>query len=166
MLESTTYKLARSLKKRFGEVEGVTDKDFVTNSYHVPVFEEINAFDKLEKESKFQELSPGGSISYIEVPDMNGNVEAILALIDFMYEHNIYSEINTKLSKCFNCGGTHVEIVKDENGKRIWECQDCGERDIENMHVVVRICGYLGSVDRGVNEGRMGDIEARVLHLK
>lgn len=166
MLESTTYKLANSLKRRFGEVEGITDRDFVTNSYHVPVFEKINAFDKLEKESKFQELSPGGSISYIEVPDMSGNVEAILALMNFMYEHNIYSEINTKLSKCFSCGGTHVEIVRDDNGKRIWECQDCGERNIDNMSVVVRICGYLGSMDRGVNNGRLGDIESRVLHLE
>lgn len=167
-LESTTEKLSKSLKRRHGIIEGVTDKDYITNSYHVPVFEEIDAFTKLDKESVFQELSPGGNISYIEVPNMQGNIPAIISLIQYMYETNLYAEINTKIDHCMECGyDGEIQMVKNEEGKRIWECPNCGNKNQKTMHVLRRLCGYLGEVAKnGANQGRLGDIEDRVLHLK
>jgi anaerobic ribonucleoside-triphosphate reductase len=165
-LESTSGRLAEALKKRFGEIENITDKDFVTNSYHVPVFEEINAFDKLSFESEFQELTPGGSISYIEAPNMEGNIEGILSVIKFIYDNIMYAEINMPIDHCNNCGSDlEIPIIRDEEGKRVYECRVCGERD--NITVIRRVCGYLGNISKnGANQGRLADIEARVLHLK
>lgn len=166
-LESSTYRLARLLKKRFGIIEGITDRDYITNSYHVPVFEEIDAFTKLSKEAVFQELSPGGSISYVEAPNMQGNIPALISLLQYMYETNMYSEINTKSDYCEICGfDGEMHIVKDENDKRIWECPNCHNTDQKRLSVVRRLCGYLGNVSKnGANQGRLGDIEDRVLHL-
>ena len=166
-LESSTYRLARLLKKRFGIIEWITDRDYITNSYHVPVFEEIDAFTKLSKEAVFQELSPGGSISYIEAPNMQGNIPALISLLQYMYETNMYSEINTKSDYCEICGfDGEMHIVKDENDKRIWECPNCHNKDQKKLSVVRRLCGYLGNVSKnGANQGRLGDIEDRVLHL-
>lgn len=166
-LESSTYRLARLLKKRFGIVEGITDRDYITNSYHVPVFEEIDAFTKLSKEAIFQELSPGGAISYVECPNMQGNIPALMQLLKYMYDTNMYSEINTKSDYCEVCGfDGEMHIVKNENNKRIWECPNCHNRDQKRLSVVRRLCGYLGNVSKnGANQGRLGDIEDRVLHL-
>lgn len=164
-LESTTYKFAKCLKKRFGEIEGITDKNYVTNSYHVPVFENINAFDKLALESKFQKLSPGGAISYVEVPNLNDNIDIVIQLMQFIYENIMYAELNTKSDYCSKCGyDGEIKIVTDENsGKLIWECPKCGNRDKSMMNVSRRTCGYIGT--NFWNQGRTQEIKERVLHI-
>lgn len=141
-IESTTYKFAKCLKKRFGVIEGITDKDYITNSYHVPVFEKINAFDKLAIEAKFQKLSPGGAISYVEIPNMNDNLEAVVQLMQFIYENIMYAELNSKSDYCMACGyDKEIKIVTDASGKLIWECPACGNRDQNMMSVARRTCG-------------------------
>lgn len=164
-LESTTYKFAKCLKERFGEIEGITDKNYITNSYHVPVFENINAFDKLALESKFQKLSPGGAISYVEVPNLNDNIDIVIQLMQFIYENIMYAELNTKSDYCSKCGyDGEIKIVTDENsGKLIWECPKCGNRDKSMMNVSRRTCGYIGT--NFWNQGRTQEIKERVLHI-
>ena len=163
-LESTTYKFAKCLQKRFGIVEGVTDKSYITNSYHVHVTEPIDAFTKLSFESKFQALSPGGAISYIEVPNMTNNIEAVLSVIDYIYDHIMYAELNTKSDYCQVCGyDGEIQIVEDDNGKLIWECPNCGNGDQSKLNVARRTCGYIGS--QFWNQGRTAEIRDRVLHL-
>ena len=163
-LESTTYKFAKCLQKRFGIVEGVTDKSYITNSYHVHVTEEIDAFEKLRLESKFQKLSPGGAISYVEVPDMQNNIEAVLGLMEFIYENIMYAELNTKSDYCQCCGyDGEIEIVTDDDGKLVWECPVCHNRDQSKMNVARRTCGYIGT--QYWNQGRTQEIQERVLHL-
>ena len=159
-IESTTYKFAKCLKNRFGEIEGITDRDYVTNSYHVPVFEEIDAFDKLRIESKFQKLSPGGAISYIECPNLTNNVDAVIEVIKFIYDNIMYAELNTKSDYCQNCG-YDGEILIDENME--WYCPNCGNRDHSTLNVARRTCGYIGS--NFWNKGRTQEIKERVLHL-
>lgn len=162
-LESTTYRFAKLLQKRFGVIEGITDRSYITNSYHIHVTEKINAFDKLAFESKFQNLSPGGAISYVEVPDMQGNIPAVIALIQFIYEHIMYAELNTKSDYCQGCGfDGEIQIVK-EDGKWIWECPVCGNRDTTKLHVARRTCGYIGT--QFWNQGRTEEIRDRALHL-
>ena len=163
-LESTTYKFAKCLQKRFGIIKGVTDKNYITNSYHVHVTEEINAFDKLKLESEFQTLSPGGAISYVEVPDMQDNIEAVLKVMQFIYENIMYAELNTKSDYCQVCGyDGEIQIVTDDDGKLIWECPHCHNRDQNKMNVARRTCGYIGS--QFWNQGRTQEIKERVLHL-
>ena len=163
-LESTTYKFAKCLQKRFGIIEGVTDKNYITNSYHVHVSEPINAFDKLEFEAEFQKLSPGGAISYIEVPDMQQNIPAVLSVMQFIYEHIMYAELNTKSDYCEICGyDGEIQIKEDESGKLIWECPNCGNHDQDKMSVARRTCGYIGT--QFWNQGRTQEIKERVLHL-
>lgn len=163
-LESTTYKFARCLQKRFGMIEGVTDKAYITNSYHVHVTEQIDAFAKLKFEAQFQELSPGGAISYVEVPDMNNNIEAVLTVIKYIYDNIMYAELNTKSDYCQVCGfGGEIRIVNDEHGKLVWECPNCGNRDQSKMNVARRTCGYIGT--QFWNQGRTQEIKERVLHL-
>lgn len=164
-LESTTYKFAKCLRKRFGVIEGITDRDYVTNSYHIPVFENINAFDKLLIESKFQKLSAGGAISYVEVPNLTDNIEIVIQIIQYIYEHIMYAELNTKSDYCHVCGyDKEIEIVTDENtGKLIWKCPQCGNTDQRKMSVTRRTCGYLGS--NFWNQGRTQEIKERVLHI-
>ena len=163
-LESTTYKFAKCLQKRFGIIKGVTDKNYVTNSYHVHVTEEINAFDKLKLESEFQTLSPGGAISYVEVPDMQDNLEAVLKVMQFIYDNIMYAELNTKSDYCQVCGYVgEIQIITDEDGKLIWECPHCHNRDQNKMNVARRTCGYIGS--QFWNQGRTQEIKERVLHL-
>ena len=164
-IESTTYKFAKCLKKRFGVVEGITDRDYITNSYHVPVFEEINAFDKLALESKFQKLSPGGAISYVEIPNMNDNLQVVIQLMQFIYENIMYAELNSKSDYCMTCGyDKEIKIITDEkNGKLVWECPQCGNRDQSKMSVARRTCGYIGS--QFWNQGRTQEIKERVLHI-
>lgn len=164
-IESTTYKFAKCLKKRFGEIEGITDKNYITNSYHVPVFEEINAFDKLALESKFQKLSPGGAISYVEVPDLTHNIPIVIQIIQFIYENIMYAELNTKSDYCSVCGyDGEIKIITDERtGKLIWECPKCGNHDQNKMSVARRTCGYIGS--QFWNQGRTQEIKERVLHI-
>lgn len=164
-LESTTYKFAKTLQKRFGVIKNVTDHNYITNSYHVNVREEINAYDKLAIEAKFQRLSPGGAISYVEVPDMSDNVPAILDLIQFMYDNIMYAEINTKSDYCMVCGyDKEMEIVEDEeSGKLFWRCPNCGNTNQDEMCVARRTCGYIGS--QFWNQGRTQEIRDRVLHL-
>ena len=163
-IESTTYKFAKCLKERFGIIEGVTDKNYITNSYHVHVTEEINAFDKLKLESEFQELSPGGAISYVEVPDMKDNIEAVLAVFKYIYDNIIYAELNTKSDYCQVCGyDGEIEIIENEDGKLYWECPNCGNTDQNKMNVARRTCGYIGS--QWWNQGRTQEIKERVLHL-
>lgn len=164
-IESTTYKFAKCLKKRFGEIEGITDKNYITNSYHVPVFEEINAFDKLALEAKFQKLSPGGAISYVEVPDLTHNIPIVIQIIQFIYENIMYAELNTKSDYCSVCGyDGEIKIVTDERtGKLIWECPKCGNHDQNKMSVARRTCGYIGS--QFWNQGRTQEIKERVLHI-
>ena len=141
-IESTTYKFSKCLQERFGIIEGVTDKNYITNSYHLHVSEKVDAFTKLALESEFQLLSPGGAISYIEVPNMQHNIEAVLDVLKFMYEHIIYAEINTKIDYCMKCGYSgEIQIVKDENGKLVWECPVCKNRDQSQMNVIRRTCG-------------------------
>lgn len=163
-IESTTYKFAKCLQDRFGIIEGVTDKNYITNSYHIHVTEDIDAFKKLEIESKFQKLSPGGAISYIEVPNMNNNIPAIISVIQYMYEHIMYAEINTKSDYCQACGyDGEIKIVRDENGKLVWECPNCKNRDQTKMNVARRTCGYIGT--QYWNAGRTQEIKERVTHL-
>lgn len=164
-LEATTEKFAKKLKERFGVIEGITDRNYVTNSYHIPVFEEIDAFEKLRIEAKFQRLSPGGSISYIETPNMDNNIEAVLEVIKFIYENNMYAELNTKSDYCQKCGWDKEIKLIDENNKLIWECPNCGNRDVRTMDITRRTCGYKGTARNGWNQGRLGDIHDRVLHL-
>lgn len=162
-LESSTYKFAQCLQKRFGKIENVTDHEYITNSYHISVREPINAFDKLSKESEFQQLSPGGAISYVEVPNMQNNLNAVITLIQFIYENIMYAELNTKSDYCMICGyNGEIEIV-EENGKLIWKCPNCGNTDQHQMSVARRTCGYIGT--NFWNEGRTQEIKERVLHL-
>ena len=162
-LESTTYKFAKSLQRRFGVIEGITDKGYITNSYHVHVSEEINAFDKLEFEAKFQHLSTGGAISYVEVPDMQNNLEAVLQVMKFIYEHIMYAELNTKSDYCQVCGWDGEIHIEEENGKLIWKCPKCGNTDQDKMNVARRTCGYIGT--QFWNQGRTQEIRDRVMHL-
>ena len=162
-LESTTYKFAKCLQRRFGIIEGITDKGYITNSYHVNVTEEINAFDKLKFEAQFQHLSPGGAISYVEVPDMQNNIPAVLEVMKFIYNNIIYAELNTKSDYCQVCGWDgEIQIVED-NGKLIWKCPKCGNTDQDKMNVARRTCGYIGT--QFWNQGRTQEIRDRVLHL-
>lgn len=163
-IESTTYKFAKCLQRRFGIIEGVTDKSYITNSYHVHVTEPINAFDKLALESKFQQLSPGGAISYVEVPNMQNNIEAVLAMIQYMYDNIMYAEMNTKSDFCHVCSyDGEIQIVEDENGKLVWECPQCKNRNQDRMNVARRTCGYIGV--QFWNSGRTQEIKERVLHV-
>ena len=163
-LESTTYKFAKCLQKRFGIIPGITDKNYITNSYHVHVTEHINAFDKLKFESQFQALSTGGAISYVEVPNMQDNIEAVLNVIKFIYDNIMYAELNTKSDYCQVCGyDGEIMIVEDEDGKLVWECPNCHNRDQTKMNVARRTCGYIGS--NFWNQGRTQEIKDRVLHL-
>jgi len=162
-LESTTYKFAKTLQKRFGIIKGVTDKNYITNSYHVHVTEEIDAFEKLALEAKFQALSPGGAISYVEVPNMQNNIDAVLSVMNFIYHNIMYAELNTKSDYCQVCGyDGEIEIKKDD-GKLVWECPNCGNRDQAKMNVARRTCGYIGT--QFWNQGRTQEIRERVLHL-
>jgi ribonucleoside-triphosphate reductase len=163
-MESTTYKFAKCLQKRFGIIPGVTDKNYITNSYHVHVTEEINAFDKLKFEADFQKLSPGGAISYVEVPNMQNNIEAVLAVMKFIYDNIVYAELNTKSDYCEQCGyDGEIQIVETEEGKLIWKCPNCGNTDQSTMSVARRTCGYIGT--QFWNQGRTQEIRDRVLHL-
>lgn len=169
-LESTTYKFAKCLKSRFGndifeKLDGF-DRNYITNSYHIPVFEHITAFEKLRIESKFQKLSPGGAISYIEIPSMSHNISAILEVIKFIYNNIMYAEINTKSCYCEKCGfDGDIPLVSDENNKLKWECPSCGNTDNTTMDIAFRVCGYIGTAKNGGNQGRYGDIHDRVYHL-
>ncbi len=163
-MESTTYKFAKCLQKRFGIIPGVTDKNYITNSYHVHVSENIDAFSKLAFESEFQKLSPGGAISYIEVPNMQTNIPAVLSVMQFIYNNIMYAELNTKSDFCENCGyDGEIKIVEDEAGKLVWECPNCGNRDQNKLFVARRTCGYIGT--QFWNQGRTQEIRDRVLHL-
>ena len=163
-IESTTYKFAKCLQKRFGKIEGVTDKNYITNSYHIHVTEHINAFDKLTFESQFQKLSPGGAISYVEVPDMQDNIDAVLAVMKHIYNNIMYAELNTKSDYCMACGyDGEIQIEKDENGKLTWVCPNCGNKNQDMMSVARRTCGYIGT--QFWNQGRTQEIKERVLHL-
>ncbi len=163
-LESTTYKFAKCLQKRWGIIPGVTDKNYITNSYHVHVTEEIDAFSKLKFESEFQKLSPGGAISYVEVPDMQNNIPAVLSVMQFIYDNIMYAELNTKSDYCSKCGyDGEIKIVEDDAGKLVWECPQCGNRDQSTMSVARRTCGYIGT--QYWNQGRTQEIRDRVLHL-
>ena len=163
-LESTTYKFAKCLQRRFGIIKGVTDRGYITNSYHVHVTEEIDAFDKLALEAKFQALSPGGAISYVEVPNMQDNLEAVLSVMKFIYEHIMYAELNTKSDYCQVCGyDGEIQISEDPDGKLIWECPNCGNKDQDKMNVARRTCGYIGT--QYWNQGRTQEIKERVMHL-
>ena len=163
-MESTTYKFAKCLQERFGIIPGVTDKNYITNSYHVNVREQINAFDKLTFESQFQKLSPGGAISYVEVPNMQNNIPAVLALMKHIYNTIMYAELNTKSDYCQKCGyDGEIQIVEDENHKLIWRCPNCGNTDQDTMNVARRTCGYIGT--QFWNQGRTQEIKERVLHL-
>lgn len=168
-LESTTYKFAKLLKKKFGENIFIKidnhDRNYITNSYHVPVFEEIDAFEKLRIEAKFQRLSPGGAISYIETPNMNDNIDAVLEVIKFIYDNIMYAELNTKSDYCQVCGYDGEINLIDENNKLLWECPKCHNRDPRTMNITRRTCGYIGTGTNGWNQGRLGDIHDRVLHL-
>ena len=164
-LESTTYKFAKCLQKRFGMIDGVTDRNYITNSYHVHVTEEMNAFDKLKFEAQFQELSPGGAISYVEVPNMQNNIEAVLSVMQYIYDNIMYAELNTKSDYCQKCGfDGEIQIVNEEgSGKLVWECPNCGNRNQDTMSVARRTCGYIGT--QYWNQGRTQEIKERVLHL-
>ncbi len=163
-LESTTYRFAKCLQARFGMVKGVTDRNYITNSYHIHVTEPIDAFKKLETEAKFQKLSPGGAISYVEVPNMQNNLPAVLAIMKFIYDNIMYAELNTKSDYCQECGfDGEIEIVKDESGKLIWKCPKCGNTDESKLNVARRTCGYIGS--QFWNQGRTQEIKERVLHV-
>ncbi len=162
-LESTTYKFAKCLQKRFGIIPGVTDKGYITNSYHVHVTEKIDAFTKLGFEAQFQHLSPGGAISYVEVPDMQNNIEAVLQVMRFIYDNIIYAELNTKSDYCQKCGWDGEIIIKEQDGKLVWTCPQCGNQDQDTMNVARRTCGYIGT--QFWNQGRTQEIKDRVLHL-
>ncbi len=163
-LESTTYKFAKCLQKRFGVIKGVTDRNYITNSYHVHVTEDIDAFDKLALEAKFQALSPGGAISYVEVPNMQNNLEAVLSVMQFIYDNIMYAELNTKSDYCHVCGyDGEIDIKENEDGKLVWKCPNCGNTDQDKMNVARRTCGYIGT--QFWNQGRTQEIKERVLHL-
>ncbi len=162
-LESTTYKFAKCLQKRFGKVKGVTDKNYITNSYHVHVTEDIDAFDKLALEAKFQALSPGGAISYVEVPNMQNNLDAVLSVMQFIYDNIMYAELNTKSDYCHICGFDGEIAIEEVDGKLIWKCPNCGNTDQDKMNVARRTCGYIGT--QYWNQGRTQEIQERVLHL-
>ncbi|MDO5154663.1 MAG: anaerobic ribonucleoside-triphosphate reductase [Eubacteriales bacterium] len=163
-LESTTYKFAKCLQKRFGMIEGVTDRNYITNSYHVHVTEEIDAFDKLSFESQFQKLSPGGAVSYVEVPNMQNNIDAVIAVMQHIYDNIMYAELNTKSDYCQKCGyDGEIKVSKSENGKLVWVCPNCGNHDQDTMNVARRTCGYIGT--QFWNQGRTQEIQERVLHL-
>ncbi len=163
-LESTTYKFAKCLRKRFGIIEGVTDKNYITNSYHIHVTEEIDAFSKLKFESEFQKLSPGGAISYVEVPNMQHNIPAVLGVMQFIYDNIMYAELNTKSDYCECCGfDGEIKVIEDESGKLVWECPNCGNQDQNKLTVARRTCGYIGT--QFWNQGRTQEIRDRVLHL-
>ena len=166
-IESTTYKFAKCLKNRFGKdifikLDG-KDRDYITNSYHIPVFEKINPFDKLSIESEFQKLSLGGAISYVECADLTQNTDAVMNVIKFIYDNIMYAELNTKSDYCMNCGYDGEIKIIDENNKLIWECPNCGNRDQTKMNVTRRTCGYLGS--NFWNDGRTDEIAHRYIHL-
>ena len=160
-LESTTYKFSKCLQKRFGKIEGITDRGYITNSYHVPVFEKIDAFKKLSIESKFQRLSPGGAISYIETPNLQNNLDAVMQVIQYIYDNIVYAELNTKSDYCQKCG-FDGEILLDENLE--WYCPNCGNKDHNTLNVARRTCGYIGT--NFWNKGRTQEIKERVLHLE
>ena len=163
-MESTTYRFAKCLQKRFGIIKGVTDKNYITNSYHVHVTEEIDAFSKLKFEAEFQKLSPGGAISYVEVPNLQNNIEAVLSVMKFIYDNIVYAELNTKSDYCQVCGyDGEIKIVTDDSGKLVWECPNCGNRDQDQLFVARRTCGYIGP--QFWNQGRTQEIKDRVLHL-
>ena len=163
-LESTTYKFAKCLQKRFGVIKGVTDKNYITNSYHIHVTEDIDAFDKLALEAKFQALSPGGAISYVEVPNMQNNIDAVLSVMRFIYDNIMYAELNTKSDYCHVCGyDGEIEIKENDDGKLVWRCPNCGNTDQDKMNVARRTCGYIGT--QFWNQGRTQEIKERVLHL-
>ena len=163
-LESTTYKFAKCLQKRFGTIQGVTDKNYITNSYHVHVTEDIDAFDKLALEAKFQALSPGGAISYVEVPNMQNNIDAVLSVMKFIYDNIMYAELNTKSDFCHECGfDGEILVEEDEHGKLVWKCPSCGNTDQDKLNVARRTCGYIGT--QFWNQGRTQEIKERVLHL-
>ncbi|MDE7310196.1 MAG: anaerobic ribonucleoside-triphosphate reductase [Eubacterium sp.] len=163
-LESTTYKFSKCLQKRFGKIAGVTDKNYITNSYHVHVSEEIDAFTKLKFEAEFQKLSPGGAISYVEVPDMKTNLEAVLSVMRYIYDNIMYAELNTKSDYCQECGfDGEIDIIEDRHGKLVWKCPNCGNTDQNKMNVARRTCGYIGT--QFWNQGRTQEIKERVLHL-
>jgi ribonucleoside-triphosphate reductase len=163
-MESTTYKFAKCLQRRFGKIKDVTDHNYITNSYHINVREEIDAFDKLTKEAEFQKLSPGGAISYVEVPDMQKNIPAVLAVMKHIYDNIMYAELNTKSDYCEVCGyDGEIQIKEDEAGKLYWECPNCGNHDQSKMSVARRTCGYIGT--QFWNQGRTQEIKDRVLHL-
>ena len=163
-LESTTYKFAKCLKRRFGIIKGVTDRNYITNSYHIHVTEQVDAFEKLSFESQFQELSPGGAVSYVEVPNMEQNIPAVMSVLKHIYENIMYAELNTKSDCCQQCGYTgEIQIVADQDGKLIWECPNCKNRDQTTMNVARRTCGYIGT--QYWNQGRTQEIKERVLHL-
>ena len=163
-IESTTYKFAKALQRRFGIIENVTDHGYITNSYHVNVREEIDAFTKLDFEAEFQELSPGGCISYVEVPDLNDNIDVVIEIIKHIYDNIMYAEINTKSDYCQCCGyDGEIKIVDDDQGKHIWKCPNCGNTDMKKMNIIRRTCGYLGT--QGWNQGRTEEIKDRVMHV-
>ena len=162
-LESTTYKFAKCLQKRFGIIPEVTDHNYITNSYHINVREQIDAFTKLSLESEFQKLSPGGAISYVEAPNMENNIEAVIELMKHIYDNIMYAEINIKSDYCHDCGYTgEIQIVTDDSGKLVWECPNCGNRNQSKMNVARRTCGYIGS--QFWNQGRTEEIKDRVVH--
>ena len=163
-LESTTYKFATKLQKRFGIIPDVTDHPYITNSYHVNVREKIDAFSKLKFEAEFQELSPGGAISYVEVPNLQQNIDAVLTVMKYIYDNIMYAELNTKSDYCMCCGyDGEIKIVTDKNDKLVWECPNCGNRDQKKMSVARRTCGYIGT--NYWNAGRTAEIKDRQLHL-
>ena len=161
--ESTTYKFAQCLQRRFGIIPHVTDKNYITNSYHVHVTEPIDAFAKLGFEAEFQALSPGGAISYVEVPNMQNNIPAVLSIMRFIYDNIMYAELNTKSDYCQVCGYDGEIQIVDDDGKWVWECPNCGNRDEKRMNVCRRVCGYLGT--NFFNNGRTEEIKERVLHV-
>ena len=164
-IENTTEKFAKCLQRRFGTIPGITDRNYVTNSYHVPVFEKIDAFKKIDVETQLQKLSPGGAISYIETPNMENNVDAVLSVIKYIYDNIMYAELNCELDWCHCCGSTGtIKMIRNEDGKFIWHCDQCGNEDLNKMNVVRRVCGYLGNANF-MAQGRMGDIHDRVKHL-
>jgi ribonucleoside-triphosphate reductase len=162
-MESTTYKFAKALQRDFGVIKNVSDRNFITNSYHVHVEEEIDAFSKLAFEAKFQQLSPGGAISYVETPNMQDNPKAVLEVMKFIYDNIMYAELNTKSDFCHVCSFDGEIQVKEDDGKLIWECPNCKNRDQTKMNVARRTCGYIGS--QFWNQGRTAEIKDRVLHL-
>ena len=163
-LESTTYKFAKALQDKYGKIKDVSDHNYITNSYHVNVREEIDAFTKLKFEAEFQKLSPGGAISYVEVPNMQDNIPAVIKVLQFIYENIMYAELNTKSDYCHECGyDGEIEIKEDEHGKLIWRCPNCGNTDQNKMNVARRTCGYIGT--QFWNQGRTQEIKERVLHL-